>query len=230
MHNHDQKARDMARSVLPSTRRRFARIDRRWVHKRERTAARLALREVRLAVDPDDVEADLTWIDREGITNMVGDRRVGDKVWPLLRWARVTIARDPHLADGDESTQRAHFRRVVGHGLTADHALFHLELSVFTRPEGMNWWWYGSPGRTATVQPPMAEVVRELLAGGWHAEVNEVVRTVPSPDAEEADDCDDPPRRRMLHGVHDVDAFVARLRPDTAAALRLLLVRTRSTT
>ena len=67
MHNHDQKARDMARSVLPSTRRRFARIDRRWVHKRERTAARLALREVRLAVDPDDVEADLDAILKDRI-------------------------------------------------------------------------------------------------------------------------------------------------------------------
>ncbi len=40
MRNHDEKTRDMARSVLPSTRRRGARQDRALAHKAERSRLR----------------------------------------------------------------------------------------------------------------------------------------------------------------------------------------------
>lgn len=223
MRNHDQKARDMARSVLPSTRRRFARVDRRWVHKRERNAIRVALRRVRLADHPDDVQADLTWVDRQGLTEMVGWRRSGDKVAPLLRWVEATIGRDPRLAADTPSGRRAHFRRLLGHGLMADHALFHCEL-VFD-PEAYGW----GPRRTRSAsERPIEEVVDELLRAGFHAEVNRMIKAmIASGESDETEWAVSGgryvirrPDPRPLRGIHDVEKFCTTLGPACRAALR----------
>jgi hypothetical protein len=97
MRNHSQKHRDMARSVLPSTGCVGARQDRRAIHHRERTRLREALAEVRRASDGDDVDADLAYVDRGAIASMVGDRRGGDKLAPLMHWAERTVAASPKL-------------------------------------------------------------------------------------------------------------------------------------
>lgn len=99
MRNHDEKTRDMARSVLPSTRRRGARQDRALAHKAERSRLRSALQDLAGHDDPDDYEGELTWEARRQIAWMVEDRRAADKVAPLLRWATRTIERDAALRD-----------------------------------------------------------------------------------------------------------------------------------
>jgi hypothetical protein len=84
MRNHDDKTRDMARSVLPSTARKKARRDRAAVRSRERAAERQLLHELRCCVsDLDDVDAHTAWQDRRGMADLVEDRRGADKVTRL---------------------------------------------------------------------------------------------------------------------------------------------------
>jgi hypothetical protein len=96
--NHDDKIKDMARSVLPSTARRAARAGRARIHRAERARLREELHRVGSHIDPHDDQGDLTGGDRAAIAEMVWDRRAHDKVAPLLRWAERTVARDPLLA------------------------------------------------------------------------------------------------------------------------------------
>lgn len=111
MRNHNEKSRDMARSVLPSTARGTARQTRASIHRRERARLRTALHALRAVGDPDDFDGDLTWIARRDIGEMVDDRRSADKVGPLVTWAERRVERDPALAAAspeDREVQRAH--------------------------------------------------------------------------------------------------------------------------
>ena len=98
MRNHTEKARDMARSVLPSTARKGARDTRADIRGRERVRERQMLHHLRGYVDPDDFEGVLGEELHREIGEMVWHRRSADKVAPLMRWAERTVARDPRLA------------------------------------------------------------------------------------------------------------------------------------
>lgn len=88
MQNHDQKITDVIRSVLPSTARRDARRTRQLIH-------RAARRKVNVALRAGDVDA---FVDIRGpIEEMIWDRRAGDKVGPLVRWALHQVRHDPRL-------------------------------------------------------------------------------------------------------------------------------------
>lgn len=95
MRNHNEKPRDMARSVLPSTARKAARRQRASIHGRERARLRAALHGLRSTGDPDDFEGDLVWIARRDLEEMVDDRRGADKVGPLLAWAERLVESVP---------------------------------------------------------------------------------------------------------------------------------------
>lgn len=123
--NHDQKQRDMARSVLPSKRRSAAREDRRILHRTARSRVRTAIKSM---IDFDD-DLQLEIVDRKravATTDLVWSRRYADKVEPLLRWAEAIIAADPKLRTASVDEQVAHFARVLPDNLPGRHALDHI--------------------------------------------------------------------------------------------------------
>lgn len=226
MHNHDQKARDMARSVLPSTSRRGARKAKRAVHGGERARLRLALHEVRTTPHPDDLEVDLHVIDRPAMLDVVGERRSYDKVAPLMRWAEAVVARDPALTSASPSDRHVFFRNVLGVGLVADHALFHLEWSVLRLETDLVRRW--TPERRRVEAQPLAILVQDLVAAGMHgtlnqalkAERHQMARPQTRRERREAKEAGaspwwrEPGVGRLLAGAHDVAAFVADVEDD----------------
>jgi len=126
MRNHNQKARDMARSVLPSTQKGTKKI-RRTIQGSERARVRGLLQQVQQLSDVDDFDADLGWGARGEIKEMVGGRRAADKVGPLLRWAARKVECDPDLISASPADRDVHFRTLLPRGLIGDHALTHLE-------------------------------------------------------------------------------------------------------
>lgn len=218
MRNHDQKPRDMARSILPSTSRSGARKAKRAVHATERRRERELLDALYRADDPDDVELDLGHHgrDRSEIAFVVSERRFWDTSAPLVRWAEAVVERDPVLSMAGPAERRAHFRGVVGSGLIADHALFHLEWSVLATDVRRS-----RPAPPRPVSAPYLRQVQEVYEAGLHAELNRRLKAArraaarPRTRAERRraeqegrNPWDAPPATgRLLAGPHDIRAF-----------------------
>lgn len=175
----------------------------------------------------DDYEGDLAWVARGDIAQMVEDRRYGDKVGPLMRWAERTVATDPALSEATMAERLDHFRHLLPPSLTGCHALFHVELALRYHE-------YRSPWtRQTPTRPARRDMVAAIVAAVRHGELNRRIRhtsatwtteriTLP---AERLIDDDHPapgillPRRtitrdrpvivRYLAGAHDIDAFAA---------------------
>jgi hypothetical protein len=228
MRNHNEKARDMARSVLPSTARKAARKQRALIHGRERARLRAALHESRTIGDPDDFEGDLVWIARRNLEEMVDDRRGADKVGPLLAWAERLVETVPALTDASLEDREFYFRKILPPGLIGNHAISHLRWIL--DDDRRTWSW----SRANPQSRPTADVdlVAEILTAGCHGELNRRIRSTIAPviikrvrlPAERVVDDEHPapgwlvPARwvearrrrhvRFLAGAHDVDAFV----------------------
>jgi hypothetical protein len=125
--NHNEKHRDISRSVLPSIGRREARARRRQIHHRERARVRVLLGEIRRAVDVDEQDVEPSATFRADLSWMVAERRGADKLGPLLHWAARTIERDPVLAEASTEDLKVHFRALLPVGLIGTHALVHLD-------------------------------------------------------------------------------------------------------
>jgi len=212
----------------PLTRRRGARADRTAAHHRERARLRGELHTLAGFDDPDDYEGGPDWVARGDIAQMVEDRRYGDKVAPLMRWAERTVETDPALAAATPAERLDHFRRLLPPNLTGRHALFHVEWAV-----GPEYW---SPWRWThrePTDPSRREVVAAVVVAGRHGELNRRIRhasttwtteriTLP-PERLIDDDHPAPgvelPRRTMtlqravyvryLAGAHDINTFAA---------------------
>lgn len=128
MRNHDQKTKDMVRSVLPST--RSVAVQRRHIHHAERSAVRQRLHVLR-----NEADIDTPYLEGHGhrIHEMVQDRRLYDKTAPLIRWATRRIETDPRLRELPLEAQLAHFRALLPANLIGEHALFHLEWALERR-------------------------------------------------------------------------------------------------
>src|SRR5256885_8869536 len=95
----DDKRRDIARSVLPSKHRKAARADKRAVHGRVRARVRHALHNYGDEVP--DLHSDAQRYGRyQGIRDVALDRRLGDKLGPILRWAK---AKSDDLGDAPDA-------------------------------------------------------------------------------------------------------------------------------
>lgn len=209
MQNHDEKCRDMARSVLPSTARKRARAAKRTLHKRERSWARSYARAARW-MDPERV--DDTMVDATGRAarrQLVEERRDADKVGPLVRWARRLVAVDPALGAMDLASQLDWFEAILPRGLVGQHARYHLGMEL----GGRRWTLFvAGPGPTDR----LVAVLEDILAAGALGELNhrlkvQVAVLRPRRLACEAGSAAEwysywP---RLLHGAHDLDAFVA---------------------
>lgn len=130
MRNHDQKYRDMTRSILPSKARHSARERKKASARRARARNKARLdRIIGYLDDLEDFEEDLGRYDLDdcGWDGMVEDRRGADKIAPLVRWAEIRIRRTPRLANGDYGARASYFSRLLGDNVVGRHAHGHLE-------------------------------------------------------------------------------------------------------
>ncbi len=212
MRNHNEKHRDMARSVLPSKARVTARQDRRAIHHQERAHLREALFEARSERDADDIEAVVDYVDRSSMIWLVGQRRGADKVGPLMRWAERTVAQSPRLRAMSPQDQLEHFRRLMPSNLIGEHALSHIGWAL-----GVDRRWYGTYRHP---QPPtiaeLTDAVDLVLAAGALGELNRALKAMrfTTTDASGVVVTLGP---TLLRGAHDRDRFVAELRADVRA-------------
>jgi len=202
--NHDEKIKDMSRSVLPSTWRVGARETRREIHKRRRTRTRDALAVAR-GMTP---EINDTY--RAEIAQLVSTRRFSDKVGPLVRWARATVAEDPALRQAPLEEQVAHFARLMPPTLIGRHAVSHIAAELD--------WTHRAVCHTCQVTKPLAPVaeterlVRQILAAGLHGTLNANLRAAADRQYARQPAPDDMRRprlmpRRLLLGAHDAAPF-----------------------
>lgn len=217
--NHHEKYKDMAESVLPSTRRRAAREDRQAIHQRHRAQTRAALADYRRSGDPVDVETHVRATPDREIHDFVWDRRSADKVGPLIRWAIRRVERDPQLRDADVATQTAAFRSMFPDNLIGRHAIDHIRWALTWRAEGnrnlpRRAYWRGENLDALDAQ------VRSILENGQHSTLNAGIRSLAATDPRPSN-CtvaggDELRHRegrpvapyRMLRGAHDIDEFV----------------------
>ena len=207
MRNHDEKVKDISRSVLPSTGRKGARDTRRLIHKRQRTLELAGLTEYRRAVDPDDETPDFRGKAAPEITQMVRHRRARDKVGPLVRWAQATIAADPKLRSASRTEQVAYFARLMPTNLIGEHAAKHIEWALEWRDLRAN---YSSGTRTTSGRSKRAieteRQVHQILAAGLHGTLNLELRRAAERQAGWPPSRRPMPRRPLL-GAHDAKAF-----------------------
>lgn len=212
------KKRDMARSILPSTKRN-GQEDRRRVHKSARTHERALMG---FAEDEwrDEEADDLTPPDFAGVErkrvhdtkNMVDMRRYKDKVGPFSRWAeRVT-------QDIPQENRLSYLRSLVPDTLIGEHAVSHVRRNEHFRDpaeSANNHRHYPSPKeQEQTERDRLVEQVRACLPKyGEHARLNRALKQAhqtrflyfaDAPFSEQVG----PKSPRTLQGVHDVEAFV----------------------
>lgn len=138
-----RKHLEIQRSILPSTRRKGARDDLRFVHRVARRAIRTRLGMYRgPAADVLDAaldeRADLTMWPQHRIRDIVVERREADKLSQLYRWAH---AYTEHLPQEDRlPALRAAFPATT---VSSRHALSHLEWDEdLCEPYSEAWWIY----------------------------------------------------------------------------------------
>lgn len=221
------KKRDMARSILPSTKKN-GQDDRRRVHKRARTHERGLMG---CAWDDDDADFDTVEHTRARETrNLVEERRFKDKAGPFARWAeRVT-------KDLPQENRLSYLRSLVPDTLIGEHAVSHVEWKDhFEDPtvQAVRESRYANNSkhyRKAAEREEMVALVRAVLVEcDGHARLNRAVKSRHLPTRIVYEDgrreTVGPTSARTLKGVHDVEAFVDAL---YAAASRSDMVFSRA--
>jgi len=215
MRNSDQKAKDMAESILPSTRRTSARVDRRAIHARHRARQLHQLRRLELGMVDTEFDVGIERARTGEVRDLVWDRRAADKIGPLQRWARVRLQRNPALRHLPLEDQVRAFAQLMPDNLIGRHAVDHIRWALesdLRRAQRPN-------SRPAPVTSPhvaeTAAAVHRILEAGRHRELNDGIRRLVR--REEADLArargsgryGPPPTiaHRLLAGLHDVEAF-----------------------
>jgi hypothetical protein len=206
--NHDQKTKDMSRSVLPSTGRRSARDNRRIIHRQQRARELAAVTAYRRDGEPDSVTPDVRGAYGPDITQMVWHRRSQDKVGPLVRWAEATISADPVLRSAPRAEQVAYFARLMPDTTIGRHAVQHIEQALEWRERRARY----KASRSTAPGPHVAAMerqLRQILEAGLHATLNTGLRQLAS--TQETRPRVTPMPRRLLLGSHDIEAFAAKM-------------------
>lgn len=206
--NHDQKIKDMSRSVLPSTGRKSARDNRRIIHKQQRARELATVTAYHRDPDPGSMTPDVRGKYGPDITQMVWQRRSRDKVGSLIRWAEATIAADPLLRSAPRADQVAYFARLMPDTPIGRHAVQHIEqaLEWHERRARYNASRPTAPGPHVT---DMERQLRQILEAGLHATLNAELRRLA--DTQEKRPRTTPMPRRLLLGIHDVGAFTTKM-------------------
>lgn len=178
MRNHDEKRRDMCRSILPSTARKAARDNKALLKRSHRRHIRQQLHEWGSFDDPYDFEGFAhedtnrplvkgnPWVDT--IQDVVDERRVHDKVGPLVRW--VEAIKDDLPGEDDEAKFHA-LKKLLPDNLIGRHALSHVD-RLFDLPSRRYHWGYW---RNRDWDAIYAE--RSMNYAAWVEVVREVVKT-----------------------------------------------------
>jgi hypothetical protein len=182
VHNHDQKLRDMTRSVLPSTARRASRNTRRSIHRAERHAAAAAL------ARGEDPGRD--W--RGRVADMVSDRRGADKVAPLVRWALHRVGHEAELRNAPLHVQVEHFRRLLPDTTIGRHAVSHIADALEFRHPDPPYRWYRLFASHEREYPSIEPTLRRLYEAGYHRDLNRRLKVARLP---------------LLRGPGDLEAF-----------------------
>jgi len=215
----DSKKRDMARSILPSTKRR-GQEDRRRVHKTARTCARALMGFAEDEEWEDEADLDLpnppdfAGVERKrahDTKNMVEMRRYKDKVGPFSRWAERVTKNLP------KENRLSYLRALVPDTLIGEHAVSHVEWKDHFKVEhaANNRTHYRLP--TTPVADADAAWLRECLHADptLHARLNHALKsnhiTAYLYWADGRRETVGPTHPRTLKGLHDVEAFVADL-------------------
>lgn len=150
------KARDIARGVLPSTARKGARDKKREFHASHRGAQRQAVHRIERSLatisdrgtivhDPDlydDFEEryvidgysastkkeGVGWDDLGPNGEIIYDRRAADKLGPLIHWAEATER--TKMIDWDDADKIAYFKAILPDSLQGRHALGHVKQAL----------------------------------------------------------------------------------------------------
>lgn len=152
---HKDKARDIARGVLPSTARKSARDDKREYkakHRAEQRRVNGAICRSMNSVDDDghiytdtelfdDFEDTLVYdgyhsstkkpnISWDDMKEIVYNRRSHDKLGPLIRWAQATHSRLMSGPEWTTSDKIAYFKAILPDSLQGRHALGHVKIAL----------------------------------------------------------------------------------------------------
>lgn len=114
----DQKIKQMARSILPSTRRHWAR----WAKKKSSRKLRNQARQLVRLETHDDVRAESVIIRHDAFNFYVRDRRDADKLHHFERWAVKVTKTLEQPPEGKLAKMRA----LLPKNLIGEHALSHL--------------------------------------------------------------------------------------------------------
>ena len=208
------KQRDMARSILPST-KKGGQEDRRRVHKRARTAERALMG---CAWEDDEADLDFDTVEHtrsHDTRNMVEERRYKDKVGPFSRWAvRVT----ENLPQED---RLSYLRSLVPDTLIGEHAVSHVEWQDHFMPPAEKAIREERFANNAHYYPAAREKAEReeltLLVRAWlnkpegHARLNRAMKKAHRTTYHHYKDgrrAVGPTSPRTLQGVHDVEAFI----------------------
>lgn len=180
----NDKLRDMVRSILPSKARKRARKAKAIENRRVRRSVRQDLRRTSGEGNPYR-EANHSWT--------VSLRRGADKLNHFMRWCRF------HTKGMGTRQALEYVRAILPNNLIGDHAYGHWEWERKDR-----WrWYYARDHYARTAQGEydssrfhLARILREdpSVLG----ELNAAIKARKEPEQP----------RRLLHGMHDVDAFV----------------------
>jgi hypothetical protein len=199
------KARDVARGVLPSTARRKAREDKRDFHHTHRHAQRQINHEIvrsttvvdddgNLYTDPDlfddfeprhviDGYVAKTKKDGAGwdcdMQHIVSERRGADNLGPLLSWARATERQK--MVGWSVFDKHAYFKAVLPDSLQGRHALGHVEQALdLSVDEYSQFWRYYRRPAPVTKEQFRAALNRLLSTNQGHAALRAfILDTVP---------------------------------------------------
>jgi len=169
----DEKRREMARSILPSTRRKSARYELREVKQRNRHQIRQALRKVLRDEEFEaDDDVDLFYYPDEKISYIVSERRAADKLGHFEKWA-VEITKDIE----DPSTRLSYMRSILPKGLIGEHALTHLRVYEEFRTDEFRYGFRLRPALTPEEKKAEEKAVRERRHARRVRLLREIVET-----------------------------------------------------
>ncbi len=202
------KKRDMARSILPST-KKGGQKDRRRIHKRVRASSRSEMLE-----DPEEADFSSGELLRNHETRgFVDERRLKDKTGPFMRWAeRSTL-------EIRQEDRLSHIRALVPEGLIGEHAVSHVEWKDhFEDPvvSALKKERFANNANYYTKEDERADFshgIRKLLnTPKGHSQINHalkkshVVSVLYYADGTQKQI--GPEYARTLKGIHDVDSFL----------------------
>ena len=181
------KTKDMIRSLLPSIYRQFARK----AKSEQKRGLRRGLRQELRKEDFDDTKIDFG---RDAcVSDVVWHRRLGDKIRHFIRWCNA------RTEEMDTEDALSYVRSILPSSVIGDHAYGHWEDIRESRTYRRPWPEDRPQTRQSYIDSTTCRLKRALgIAPDLHQALNASIKR----DTVESDP------RRLLRGIHDVEAFV----------------------